>query len=455
MGRGTAARQGYVSVLGAVSAAAAAALILGMGTSASATGRPRTISVDVSAFATQPVVLTGQDFPSWSSGPEVTARGPQLPNDYSAYNSQANQPSNLQSDCYQSNPQPDVNGSTDANHGDHNCFQGSQSPIRTAVKGIKPDSLRGYRWDGRRFVQIPFEVDTKWEHYLTNNASGFSFYSGADAMLTYTFDYQPFVETSNPPLPHGCDPGPGAATSGCIPPGPGQLERAAIVCHAQAPPGIPDPTADPNRHLINTDELAFMGRDAAAPAPSSAPLPNGIVSAYQVRLVDPSTHAARYVYVMESAPGKQPGSWAVPIAYTASSSPYVHYTPDSDAAMMAYSQSSYSDYGNAPVGPACKPNGTPEGEAVIGQGFKYDAAGDVILDPKTYVRRRHTRHRDGDHTPLPVPLRRPLADGRPCGLARRSRPRGRQLRAEHHRPLEGPGVSAVSGWQDALLRLRG
>ena len=223
--------------------------------------------------------------------------------------------------------------------------------MRTALKGVKPASLRGYRWDGRRFVQIPFQVDTKWEHYLTNNASGFSFYSGADKMLTYTFDYQPFVETSNPPLRHGCDPGPGAATSGCIPPGPNQLEQAAIVCHAQAPARTPDPTADPNPYLINTDELAFMARDSSAQAPGSAPLPKGIVSAYQVRLVDPSTQAVRYVYVMQSAAGRQPGTWAVPIAYTAANSPYVHYTPDSDAGMMAYSQSSYGNYGNAPGGP--------------------------------------------------------------------------------------------------------
>ena len=346
------------------------------------------VSVDVSSFAAQPVVLTGQDFPGWSSGPEVTVRAPQLPNDYSVYNSQANVPAGFQSDCYQSSPQPDVNGSTDANHNDHNCFQGSQSPVRTVLAGVKPGSLRGYRWNGDRFTQIPFQVDTKWTHYLTNNASGFSFYSGADAMSTYTFDYQPFVETSNPPLPHNCDPGPGAATSGCIPPGPDQLKQAAIVCHAIARAKVPDPTPDPNPDLISTDELSFMARDAGDAAPSGQPLPGGIASAYEVRLLDPATHQTRYVYVMSSKPGKTAGTWAVPEAFTAASSPYVHYRPDANAGMMAYSQSSYSDYGNAPVGPACKADGTAEGVAVVGQGFKYNAAGDLILDPKTYVRRR-------------------------------------------------------------------
>ena len=229
-------------MLGTTGAATAVALLLAATASDATANHGRAVSVDVSAFATQPVVLTGADFPRWSSGPEVTARAPQAPNDYGTYNSQANLPSNLQSDCYQSNPQPDVNGSTDTNHGDHNCFQGSQSPIRTALKGAEPDSLRGYRWDGRRFVQIPFEVDTKWEHYLTNNASGFSFYSGADAMLTYTFEYQPFVETSNPPLPHECDPGPGAVTSGSSN-GPHGAPDEGAHCRSPGPAKVDTPPA--------------------------------------------------------------------------------------------------------------------------------------------------------------------------------------------------------------------
>jgi hypothetical protein len=383
--RGTAATTGTARGTAATTGTArgtAATTGTARGTAATARG------VAISAWATQPVVLTGQDFPGWTSGPELTARAPQPPNYYGVYNSQADLPPNLRSDCYQAAPKPDDNGSTDASHNDHNCFEGSQSPVRTVLRGVRPGSLRGYRWNGHAFVQIPFQVDTMWEHYLTNNASGFSFYSGADPMLTYTFDYQPFSETANPPLPHDCDPGPGAATSGCIPPGPQQLEQAAIACHAITRPGMTDPTPDPNPYLTDSDQLAFMARDAGAPAPAAAQLPRGIVSAYRVRLLDPTTATTRYVYVMQSAPGRRTGSWAVPIAYTAANSPYVRYVPDRDADMMAYSQSSYSDYGNAPVGPACQANGTPEGEAVIGQGFRYNAAGDVILDPKSYVRRR-------------------------------------------------------------------
>src|SRR5258708_1820724 len=70
-------------------------------------------AVAVNTFRTQPVVLTGADFPSWTSGPETTARAPQAPTDYEVYDSQGSEPASLQSDCYQSKPQPDVNGATD------------------------------------------------------------------------------------------------------------------------------------------------------------------------------------------------------------------------------------------------------------------------------------------------------------------------------------------------------
>jgi hypothetical protein len=321
------------------------------------------VSVAVAAFRTQPVVLTGADFPGWSSGPEVTARAPELPQYFGIFDTQQYEPAALRSSCYHAKPKPDVNGYTDPYHDDHNCFQPSQLPFRTVpgVEGVSPDSLRGYRWDGHRFVQIPFQVDTKWEHYISNDASGFSFYSGTDEELTYTFDEEPFRYTTNAPFTPA-DP--------------------AIVCHA-----LPDngraATPDPNRYLINTDELAFMARDAGPRAPADTPLPPGIVSAREVRLDDASAHVQRFVYVMESARDRA-GYWSVPMAYTAANSPYVHYTPDSNADTFVYSQSSYGDYGNARYGPVC----TPDGQPVIGEGFKRLADGSLALDPATYVQRR-------------------------------------------------------------------
>src|SRR5579875_1973520 len=78
-------------------------------------------AVEVSAFSMEPVVLTGADFPRWTSGPEVTARAPQAPTDYEVYDYSTALPGGLRSDCYQTQPSPDVNGSTDSSHGDHNC----------------------------------------------------------------------------------------------------------------------------------------------------------------------------------------------------------------------------------------------------------------------------------------------------------------------------------------------
>jgi len=322
-------------------------------------------AVDVSTFDTQPVVLTGADFPGWTSGPETTARAPQAPTDYEVYNTQGTEPASVRSDCYQSDPQPDVNGATDSSHGDHNCFQGSQLPVRTVLKGVPAQSLLGYQWNGKKFVQIPFQVDTKWEHYISNNASGFAFYSGADEMLTYTFDYEPFLYTSNPRF----DP-----------------SDPTGVCQAEPLAGQSDTTPDPNAALIDTDELSFMARDSAAEAPAGAALPKGIVQAEQVELADPTTDTTRYVYVMESAIGTNDEAVVAP-AYTAANSPYVRYVPGANADMYAYAQSNYSDYGNAPVGPVCTVGANGQEEPVVGQGFQL-VNGQYQLDPSTFVRRR-------------------------------------------------------------------
>src|SRR5207302_1814266 len=142
-------------------------------------------------------------------------------------------------------------------------------------------------------------------------------------------------------------------------------------------------TPDPNPGLIDTDEMAFMARDAGPAAPASGARPKGIVAAKQVQVVDPSTGITGYVYIMQSAPAGRAG-WAVPIAYTAANSPYVRYSRDASADTYVASQSSYSDYGAAPRGPVC----TPQGQPVVGQGFKRLANGLLGLDPSTYVQRR-------------------------------------------------------------------
>ena len=367
---------------------AASASLLGvllplLGAGRAAVAAPQPVSLTPPDRSLEPVVLTGSQFPGWSAGPEITARAPGPPTNYGTADPQGPAPSPLRSDCYQASPTPDVNGWTDStNHGDHSCYQSSQLPVRTMPgrTGVDPQSLRGYRWTGKGFQQIPFQVDTRWVHYISNNASGFAFYSGIDQELTYTFDREGFRFSTNRPF----DPA-----------------NPATVCQAQ-PVGGTVAAADPNKGLIDTDEMALMARDAGSQAPGGARLPGGIVDAQQVAITDPVTGAPSYVYVMRSAPNAK-GGYAVPAAFTANNSPYVRYRRDANADLFVYSQSSYSNYGNAGKGPVCNPDGTP----AIGQGFKRDATGHIVLDPKTFVQRRPL-----DNATVTTPRYRFRYDGR-------------------------------------------
>ncbi|MHB1487499.1 MAG: hypothetical protein ACYCS7_15345 [Acidimicrobiales bacterium] len=336
----------------------------------------------------EPVVLTGGDLPNWSAGPELAAHGPAAPTNYDTVNAQQYLPGPLQSDCYNpgqaSNPAPNR-----SYHGDHSCYQQSQLPLTTLPgrQGANPNLIIGYRWDPQaacgaggglsgqaarqggcgRFVQIPFQVDRMFPRFLSNNASGFAFYSGYDYQLAPQFNREGFRFTANPPF-NPTDP--------------------AIACQSVPQSGVnhaetnydaqTGTTLDPVQTLHDEDELTFMDSDGGVAAPKSAPLPAGTASAYVVRVHNPATGHTGYVYVMLSTPSG-PHRY-----FSAANSPYVHYQRDPNAGLFVYSQSAYSNYGNAPYGPVCTPNGQP----VIGQGFKTTASGGLALDPSTYVQRR-------------------------------------------------------------------
>ncbi|MHB1711239.1 MAG: hypothetical protein ACYCV7_07530 [Acidimicrobiales bacterium] len=330
----------------------------------------------------EPVVLTGGDFPAWSAGPELTAHLPAVPTNYDTTNIQQYLPGPLQSNCYSngraSNPVPNSN-----NHGDHNCYQQSQLPITTLPgrTGVNPNRIVGYRWDPRaacagqganrggcgRFVQTPLQVDRMFPRYLSNNASGFAFYSGYDYQLAPQFNREGFRFTANPPF----NPANPAVACQSIP----QSGVNHVETNYNPQTGT---TLDPVQSLHNEDQISFMDSDAGVAAPKNAPLPTGTASAYVVRVRNPSTGRTGYVYVMLSTPSG-PHRY-----FTAANSPYVHYQRDPNAGLFVRSQSSYSNYGNAPYGPVCTPNGRP----VIGQGFKKTTSGALVLDPSTYVQRR-------------------------------------------------------------------
>src|SRR5438128_9235268 len=110
---------------------------------------------------TEPVVLKGVDFGTWSVPANQTFQPPLM-------------------DLVDCPP------GTDTNTCDHNEY--AEPAVDTAsdsVQGVPVDRLIGYRWTGRHFKQIPFQVDELFTRYLSNEASGFSIYSGQDQHTTY------------------------------------------------------------------------------------------------------------------------------------------------------------------------------------------------------------------------------------------------------------------------------
>src|SRR5438067_10160206 len=199
----------------------------------------------------EPVVLTGASFPQWAAPAEVTAKAPSVAG----------------ANCTSGN-----------NTCTHNTYE--QPEVATGDKlgsGVDVHKLLGYRWNGHKFVQIPFQVDEVATRYLSNDASTFSFYSETDQHLTYVFDQERFRW-------FGQDP--------------------ADPCHAVPvdPAHITTPDTVPG--LDANDELAFMASDAGDEAPASTPLPAGIAGARKVEVRDPYDLAhPHYAYVMLAGDG--------------------------------------------------------------------------------------------------------------------------------------------------------
>ena len=288
-----------------------------------ATGLPVVDPTVPAGRDTEPVILTGQSFPAWSVPSNLTAKAP-LTDRASCLN--------------------EGNDSCDHNHyADPELDTSGQQP-----SGTPTDRLLGYRWDADagRFVQIPFQVDEVFTRYLSNNASGFSFYSGEDQHTTYAYDREGFRFTANEPG----DP------CGAVP--------AIDPASGSPQPGGEPTTPDPVEGLDHNDELVFMASDTGPAAPAGATLPKGIREGRAVTVTDPLTGNQSYAYVMiAGADGPAP-------AYDADDG-YVQYRRDTGADTFEFSQSSYDGYGNAPKGPYCDKEGNlvtnPDGTPKIGQ----------------------------------------------------------------------------------------
>jgi hypothetical protein len=346
----------------AAGAAAATALSL-LGSTGSANFDPSVPLTANPVRSVEPVVLNGNQFPTWSAGPEFTFHEPMSPANSITVGQQGSEPKQLQSDCYDPSADYGGGGGPDPANGDHNCYQSSRLPLRTLpiTKGVDPRKVLGFRWNGRRFEQIPFQVDQVFTRYLTNNGSGFAVYSGTDQHPDYAYDREGFRFLASKPPADPNKPTPEVCTA--LPykaPGGGFYDGQ---------PTTPSPNGF---HLVDKDEMVFMARDAGTAAPVAATLPGGILDSYAVTVTDPLTGRQGYVYVaLAGDRGPAP-------KYTAANSPYVHYQRDTDAGMFVYSQSSYGNYGAAPKGMYCNPDGTlaldAKGKPAIGQRRPKDTA---------------------------------------------------------------------------------
>jgi hypothetical protein len=244
----------------------------------------------------EPVVLTGASFPQWAAPAELTAKVPSV-------------------------------AGASCTSGDNTCTHNQYETPELATgdklgHGADVTKLLGYRWNGKKFEQIPFQVDELATRYISNNASTFSVYSQTDQHPTYVFDQERFRWTKSDP---------------------------ADPCKAVA--NGPATTPDPVPGLDTNDELAFMASDAGGEAPANEKLPRGVTGAAKVVVADPLAPAkVSYVYVMLAGTDNHAPT---PAFNTANG--YVRYLPDADSDTFTYSQSSYGSYGNAEKGPYFDP----------------------------------------------------------------------------------------------------
>ena len=238
---------------------------------------------------TEPIILTGASFAGWAAPEDASAKAPGLGGKL----------------C--------TAGQDD--YCTHNQYENPEaSSGATAGSGVPVDKLLGYRWDeSDGWVQIPFQVDELATRYLSNNISGFAFYSETDQHVSYVYDEERFNWTAEHP------------SNPCT-----AVPRDGKVTTPDTVPG-----------LDTNDELVFMARDAGPQAPLDAELPAGIVDKRHVVVTDPYSGTQAFAYVMRAADGPE----APAAEYTADNG-YVRYLPDQDSNTFVFSESSYEDYGN-------------------------------------------------------------------------------------------------------------
>ncbi|MFN2545141.1 MAG: Ig-like domain-containing protein [Actinomycetota bacterium] len=219
------------------------------------------------------VVMTGQQFPTWSRLPAEGVADP--------------------------NPLGSLAG-RDAHAG---TLQVPQDPRA----GVPVNQMTGFRWKGNGWRQIPIQVDQRFPYFLANQNSSFQIYSWTDEELTYQWDQETWKKIA------------GECT-------------AMYPDSAHDPSKMKGyPTLDPVQGFDDDDELSFYVSDAGPQAPTDAPAPPrtvltdaaqpGFQPRQEVRLVDPLTGTSSFVYLFLRTK---------PPAFDASNG-YVHYERDANA----------------------------------------------------------------------------------------------------------------------------
>ena len=247
----------------------------------------------VSARASEPVVITGSQIPSWS---RAAPQGQPAP-----------YPSGACTNC---------GGTGAGGDGVRSAHNGITAVPPDGRAGVNPDSIAAYSWNGSAWTEIPVQVDQMYPFYLANAHSSFSFYSGTSYELTY--DWSPtshsygeeawkevFGGTLGDPADSSCYAhyqDPGAA---------GDAEFAAATRqqpHASYPvinepvfTGVPaddyhGPTRDPAdpadgpAQLTDSDQIAMMAGDAGQMAPQGTQQPPGTQpnDGQQITIADPT-----------------------------------------------------------------------------------------------------------------------------------------------------------------------
>ena len=273
------------AAIGATALVAAAVPAVALTHTAATTSGPLGLARDAA-----PVVLTGAQIPQWAA-PAVEG----LAKTY---------PSGTNQEAGSSEPKQFYDPARTA----HNGTIFTVPPTPPNVTPIHPDDVAAYAWTGGGWKEIPVQIDQRFPYFLANGHSGFSFYSGTDEELTYSWapDGHDIGEEAWKKMFGDCtsrfaadvDEVNKAIAAGWVSLGPGETADDYVGPASHASMQDPQPLFDTD------DELSFMAGDAGAQAPVGTALPTGTSNGQVVTVTDPlDPGAARYVYLVTQPGG--------------------------------------------------------------------------------------------------------------------------------------------------------